>query len=101
MIPTLETRLDHVANVLDITVDRLQKNDAELAALQNSIDNSVLNLLRVRADLVSQLEEAMLKHNELSLLQGIKLGTLGVFDVESGEPVSVTFVDASSPAKMA
>ena len=43
MIPTIETRLDHTTNVMDIITTRLQQNDAELIALQNSIDASVIN----------------------------------------------------------
>lgn len=95
MTPTLETRLDHTANVIEIIASRLQKNDAELVALQNSIDTSVLNLINARAELVSQLEDAILKHNELTLLKKIKDDELGVFDKVTGDQVEVLFVDKS------
>lgn len=95
MTPTLETRLDHTANVIEIIASRLQKNDAELVALQNSIDTSVLNLINARAELVSQLEDAILKHNELTLLKKIKDDELGVFDKATGDQVEVLFVDKS------
>ena len=95
MTPTLETRLDHTANVIEIIASRLQKNDTELVALQNSIDTSVLNLINARAELVSQLEDAILKHNELTLLKKIKDDELGVFDKVTGDQVEVLFVDKS------
>ena len=95
MTPTLETRLDHTANVIEIIASRLQKNDAELVDLQNSIDTSVLNLINARAELVSQLEDAILKHNELTLLKKIKDDELGVFDKVTGDQVEVLFVDKS------
>jgi len=95
MTPTIETRLDHTANVIEIIASRLQKNDAELVALQNSIDTSVLNLINARAELVSQLEDAILKHNELTLLKKIKDDELGVFDKVTGDQVEVLFVDKS------
>ena len=95
MTPTLETRLDHTANVIEIIASRLQKNDAELVDLQNSIDTSVLNLINARAELVSQLEDAILKHNELTLLKKIKDDELGVFDKVTGDRVEVLFVDKS------
>ena len=95
MTPTIETRLDHTANVIEIIASRLQKNDAELVVLQNSIDTSVLNLINARAELVSQLEDAILKHNELTLLKKIKDDELGVFDKVTGDQVEVLFVDKS------
>ena len=95
MTPTIETRLDHTANVIEIIASRLQKNDAELVDLQNSIDTSVLNLINARAELVSQLEDAILKHNELTLLKKIKDDELGVFDKVTGDRVEVLFVDKS------
>lgn len=95
MIPTIETRLDHTANVMEIITTRLQQNDAELIALQNSIDASVINLVKARSELVEQLEDAILKHNELTLLKRIKDDELGVYDKSTGDHVEVIFVDKS------